>query len=145
MAIITKVDTDGTKADLPKGEFGYDDQGSDIGRAWIGTKNSDGDAVNRAFLYVDEVNDSLTSTDTVIPLSANQGKVVNDKVVVLNADDTTDGSVAKSIADFKTAKVDPKAEKNQTSDTATAYVDKDDDTKTYKMYVKAGDITLEEL
>jgi len=39
MAFINKHDTNGTKGALAEGEFGYDKQGSDRGRVYIGTNS----------------------------------------------------------------------------------------------------------
>ena len=50
MAFINKQDTDGTKAALAEGEMGYDKQGSDRGRAYVGT-----DSGNKALGFKSEI------------------------------------------------------------------------------------------
>ena len=64
-----------------------------------GHKDADYEDADATILKEADVVDSLDSTSTTAPLSANQGKVLKDAQDVLNADDTTEGSVAKSIKD----------------------------------------------
>ena len=64
-----------------------------------GHKDSDYEDADATILKQANIVDALNSTSTTAPLSANQGKVLKDAQDVLNADDTTEGSVAKSIKD----------------------------------------------
>lgn len=64
-----------------------------------GHKDADYEDADATILKEADVVDSLESTSTTAPLSANQGKVLKDAQDVLNADDTTEGSVAKTVKD----------------------------------------------
>jgi|GEM_PF-6642778 len=64
-----------------------------------GHKDADYEDADATILKEADVVDSLDSTSTTAPLSANQGKVLKDAQDVLNADVSTEGSVAKSIKD----------------------------------------------
>lgn len=127
MAIINKQDTNGTKATLAKGELGYDDYGAggDAGRVYVG----DG-SINIALAKKSET-DALTTS-------------LNDHV---GSGGTSHANATQAVAGFMSATdkvildgMDP----IQTINTSTKYVDSVTSTE-YKLYVKNGQVVLEEL
>ncbi len=113
-ALDNKADKD---TDAVVGNFAsFDANGNPIDS---GKKDADYEDADTTILKKAQVKDNLTSTNTDLPLSANQGKVLKDgqdelagagwagetvkknadDISTLNADDATEGSVAKTVKD----------------------------------------------
>jgi len=92
---ISGLDSD--KADKVSGATNGNFAGLDVNGNLTdsGHKDSDYEDADATILKQANIVDALNSTSTTAPLSANQGKVLKDAQDVLNADDTTEGSVAK--------------------------------------------------
>jgi hypothetical protein len=125
-ALDNKADKD---TDAVVGNFAsFDASGNPIDS---GKKDADYEDADDTILKKAQVKDNLTSTNTDLPLSANQGKVLKDgqdelagagrttetvkgnaeDIATLNADDATEGSVLKSIKDeAENAKFTPTTE-----------------------------------
>ncbi len=127
MARINKHDTNGTKGVLQKGEFGYDDYnaGGDAGRVYVG------DGSNNIPLAKKNEVDQVSSD-----LSTHTGSGGTSHALATTSSNGFMSSTDKTNLDALSP--------TQTINTGTKYVDSETSTE-YKLYVKNGQLVLEEL